>query len=557
MAEKTRVELKEYFETGDVPTELQFVDLIDSFYNLRDNSFAGSDDFKVFNRQINVLNSNNSRYAPNIGGDRHAMMPRILKNPINGIISTIYRVGTSHISLNSEIILRRSLDGGKTFHGINPLVDYTIIVEEAGIDVRNVGTFYTKTGRLIIIYMRYTGSSFLDSYYKWSDDDGTTWSNTSIFTPPPAYSTAQYMYPFSNKCLYDNENILLYPYHLKDITNQYRWMIARSTNNGETWDTSQEVYDSQSVTASGGEFVIEDFGNGVFIGISRNNNIPDPSGYLLPFTVTSTDWGQNWAGTNPIVTKTDLDNKAHLSGWLRLEGNKTLAASSGYNDTCLPDICKLIIDGKIYIGIPYYKRDDGIEETIQKMTFVLLKDFLLSGVDAFVSSSVITLYNSVYTGTPDGNGSCLVLNDNELLYILGQGESSSVETIILITLFNNDIIEIPFFSNILSGVWKEPVRAFEGVSNLTLSGHQTIDGVALITGDTIGVFGQTVGLQNGVYIVDTGAWTRHIDWIENIKAASFSFFVQEGTSQADTQKLITNNKNSDTIGTDILSITTV
>ncbi len=38
MAQKTRVALKEYFETGDIPTEGEFIDLIDSFYNFEDDS---------------------------------------------------------------------------------------------------------------------------------------------------------------------------------------------------------------------------------------------------------------------------------------------------------------------------------------------------------------------------------------------------------------------------------------------------------------------------------------------------------------------------------------
>lgn len=36
MAQQTDVTLKTYFETGDVPTEAQYIDLIDSKYNLGD-----------------------------------------------------------------------------------------------------------------------------------------------------------------------------------------------------------------------------------------------------------------------------------------------------------------------------------------------------------------------------------------------------------------------------------------------------------------------------------------------------------------------------------------
>jgi len=49
-------------------------------------------------------------------------------------------------------------------------------------------------------------------------------------------------------------------------------------------------------------------------------------------------------------------------------------------------------------------------------------------------------------------------------------------------------------------------------ANITLSGEQTIDGYAAITGDRILVKSQTDGTQNGVYVVDTGTWTRDLDF---------------------------------------------
>lgn len=44
--------------------------------------------------------------------------------------------------------------------------------------------------------------------------------------------------------------------------------------------------------------------------------------------------------------------------------------------------------------------------------------------------------------------------------------------------------------------------------NITLSGPQVIDGIAVIAGNTVLVKNQTTGSQNGVYTVAAGAWTR-------------------------------------------------
>jgi len=48
--------------------------------------------------------------------------------------------------------------------------------------------------------------------------------------------------------------------------------------------------------------------------------------------------------------------------------------------------------------------------------------------------------------------------------------------------------------------------------NITLSGEQTIDGVAVVTNDRVLVKDQTDGIENGIYDVDTSTWTRSPDW---------------------------------------------
>lgn len=47
---------------------------------------------------------------------------------------------------------------------------------------------------------------------------------------------------------------------------------------------------------------------------------------------------------------------------------------------------------------------------------------------------------------------------------------------------------------------------------ITLSGEQTIDGVACVTGDRVLVKDQASGVDNGIYVVDTGGWNRAKDF---------------------------------------------
>lgn len=48
-------------------------------------------------------------------------------------------------------------------------------------------------------------------------------------------------------------------------------------------------------------------------------------------------------------------------------------------------------------------------------------------------------------------------------------------------------------------------------ANITLEGEQTIDGVAVVTDDRVLVKDQSDGVENGIYEVDSGEWSRTKD----------------------------------------------
>lgn len=88
---------------------------------------------------------------------------------------------------------------------------------------------------------------------------------------------------------------------------------------------------------------------------------------------------------------------------------------------------------------------------------------------------------------------------------------------------------------------KESVRA-ASVGDLTLSGAQTVDGVALVAGNRVLVKNQTAAPgTEGIYIVQTGAWTRAADADTPAELVAAFVFVEEGTVNGDTGWL--NNSN--------------
>jgi hypothetical protein len=88
---------------------------------------------------------------------------------------------------------------------------------------------------------------------------------------------------------------------------------------------------------------------------------------------------------------------------------------------------------------------------------------------------------------------------------------------------NLDLCNKTYVDAAIVGIsWKQPVRAAT-TANITLSGNQTIDTVAVTAGDRVLVKDQTDDYENGIYIVGT-PWTRSPDantWDELVSAMVF------------------------------------
>ena len=92
-----------------------------------------------------------------------------------------------------------------------------------------------------------------------------------------------------------------------------------------------------------------------------------------------------------------------------------------------------------------------------------------------------------------------------------------------------DIVNFLTLQSYAAGIsWKNPVTAATTV-NITLSGLQTVDTVSLVAGNTVLVKNQTNSAQNGIYQVNSGAWTYatgSTTWAQYVSAL---VFVEYGT----------------------------
>jgi hypothetical protein len=86
--------------------------------------------------------------------------------------------------------------------------------------------------------------------------------------------------------------------------------------------------------------------------------------------------------------------------------------------------------------------------------------------------------------------------------------------------------------------WKDPVRVATTAA-ITLSGTQTIDGVAVIAGDRVAVINQLTTAFNGIYVVSAGGWSRSADADTGAEIFGACFFVSEGTTLGNRQYVCT------------------
>jgi hypothetical protein len=101
---------------------------------------------------------------------------------------------------------------------------------------------------------------------------------------------------------------------------------------------------------------------------------------------------------------------------------------------------------------------------------------------------------------------------------------------------------------------KASVRAATS-ANITLSGTQSIDGVALNAGDRVLVKNQSTASANGIYAVAAGTWTRATDADASNEVTSGMFtFVEEGSTNADSGWVLTTD-GAITLGTTALTFT--
>lgn len=191
----------------------------------------------------------------------------------DGTLHCVFREGTQHeFSSSGQALLCQSRDGGKTWS--KPAV----VVDNPGVDDRNVAITSMANGGLLVVFNTYTEARESLAMSVLSDDGGTRWGNARPIGEP---NTRTKSAPI---VLADGS--LLLPYYVAPGNGS---LAARSADHGQTW-TTVRVPDTEGFV--GDEWDLLEVSPGRVVGIIRNSH-PKTDGFF--WVTESRDGGRTWS----------------------------------------------------------------------------------------------------------------------------------------------------------------------------------------------------------------------------------------------------------------------
>lgn len=188
--------------------------------------------------------------------------------------------------------------------------------------------------------------------------------------------------------------------------------------------------------------------------------------------------------TNYNMNKPDLTDQYRLSHW-------------NENTDIIDEELKKRENDDTALKNPVYTEAGSDAPLVSGELFTTAFGKIAKAVSSFITHKATT--TSVHGSTPDATASKIIERDANSRAKVADGL---------------DIDDISSLGQIQNSALN---KKFIGVktaynSNVTLFGEQVIDGLSCVVGDIILVMNQTTATENGIYVVQTGAWTRHSDY---------------------------------------------
>lgn len=206
------------------------------------------------------------------------------------------KAGVSIDHWPADIAVMTSSDDGRTWSRPR------ILFHGAGPSAVQPGLARLKTGELGVSYSRITDGATADKIFRWSKDEGKTWSAPVPVCPPVAYCTSAH-----DRLTVLSTGRLVIPLHVKLSVNpeQDATRVAWSDDNGRNWRVSAQTVNVATMMpgyrAPRGMSVLPSFWEASIV--ERRDGLLLMLGRTLAgglYATTSADGGEHW--TNPVPT---------------------------------------------------------------------------------------------------------------------------------------------------------------------------------------------------------------------------------------------------------------
>jgi hypothetical protein len=385
--------------------------------------------------------------------DSYLMMPRITAGK-DGALYQFFRSGDFHTVNGDEgrLIGRKSIDGGVTWTGTDGTGSYTIIISDddyaANTAINNIGCGITPTGRIVVTFGLYDNIAFEMDFYGhvYSDDQGATWS--SIKTTERGSANTAHGTPISTRFAVRPDGTICTVTNWRNDNGDRFVRFMESYDNCETWVFGDTIFDYKAsllANQAGGvgstEPVLADFGNGIWGCAFRLNGNTKITNKHYPVIMFSYDYGQTWTDDGDPVNFDDVYAGNHGAGFLQMEGSGVSLGDDAAEDHCQPFIQCMEFEGKKYISVMYYIRDNtstnpttGVVERV-RMGFIELDKWLMEAknldgnfFNPAITGEYIELYATSGSGglSSDGNPSFILGSGSQPygIYVTGENEGN-------------------------------------------------------------------------------------------------------------------------------------
>jgi hypothetical protein len=312
--------------------------------------------------------------------------------------------------------------------------------------------------------------------------------------------------------------------------------VAGATGTGALALTSSTTVSTRTILGTSSQIDVTDgnFANSPVIAISANPVLSGTGGLVIPSGTT----GQRGSSTNGNIRYNSTTGlfEGYSGAWTAFasgSGVTSVATGTGLTGGPITSTGTISLADTVVVPGAYTRASITVDQQ--------------GRLTSAASGPAINLASDVTGTLPIANGGTNATTSAGAAFAL-KGANTDLTSVALTTgtvsttpSGSTDIANKSYVDTVAQGLDTKASCVAATTVNITLSAPQTVDGIALVSGDRCLVKDQSTTANNGIYLVAAGSWTRALDMDTWAEVPGAYVFIETGTTQADTGWVCTSN----------------